>query len=368
MNESVSRYLYPKWKQDPGILLVNIDEELKGEIQIAIDFTADFGEGISLVDSADGRIAITDSGRWATIDAMTPQLSFAPVQYDKYRRPGRLFPCWDNPRMLANIQLNLILPETYTAFSNSHLESAEPHGIPYIDSFLHNHTSVKFLALREKSVDSIGFVALPSFEAFEVRSPDDGHIHHELVVSGGLQGSNNMGNYKQILALLAQLTKALEKVFEIKLPLDHLTSVVINGYRDESQHFPGLTIYDSTLFSLFDGARDHVPWLLAYEVCHQVFGNNLYLADRNDLWLQEGLATFCSLQLVDQVEPNNTVRSSLWPVSPRKLLWTVQRPLNSSGHIGYDASNNWKAMYLIRWLEMGHPNFWERIRDLSRNL
>ncbi len=204
----------------------------------------------------------------------------------------RFFPCWDEPAFRARFQLSTVVPENWLAVSNMPIESEKP---------VAGGKEVRFAATPPMSSYLNVFVA-GELEVIESRV---GPTQIRLIAS---KGKAEMGRYA--LETTAQILKYYDEYFGVTYPLPKLDQIAIPGGLGRftaMENWGGITHDESHL--LFDPkissaeTKQNIYELLAHEIAHQWFGNLVTMAWWDNLWLNEGFASWMGSKCTAHFNP-----------------------------------------------------------------
>ncbi len=191
----------------------------------------------------------------------------------------RLFPCWDEPSFRARFQLTAVVPENWLAVSNMPIESEEK---------IAEGKEIRFAATPSMSSYLNVFVA-GELDLIESRS---GPTQIRVITT---KGKAELGRYA--LEATAQILKYYNDYFGAPYPLPKLDQIALpGGFGGAMENWGGITYYESAL--LFDPknssaeTKQDIYEVLAHEVAHQWFGDLVTMAWWDNLWLNEGFASW----------------------------------------------------------------------------
>lgn len=191
----------------------------------------------------------------------------------------RLFPCWDEPIFRARFQLTAVVPDNWLAVSNMPVESQKkiPKG-----------KEVRFAATPPMS-SYLNVLVAGELDSIESRA---GPTQIRVIAT---RGKAEMGRYA--LEATAQILKFYNDYFGAPYPLPKLDQIAMpGGFGGAMENWGGITYYESSL--LFDpknsstDTRQNIYEVLAHEMAHQWFGDLVTMAWWDNLWLNEGFASW----------------------------------------------------------------------------
>ena len=202
----------------------------------------------------------------------------------------RFFPCWDEPVFRARFQLTVVVPENWLAVSNMPIESEKKSPVG---------KEVRFLTTPPMSSYLNVFVA-GELDLIESRS---GGTQLRVIAT---KGKAEMGRYA--LEATAQILQYYNDYFGPHYPLPKLDQIALpGGFGGAMENWGGITYYESTL--LFDPkkssaeTKQNIYEVIAHEIAHQWFGDLVTMAWWDNLWLNEGFATWMGTKCTAHFNP-----------------------------------------------------------------
>jgi len=292
----------------------------------------------------------------------------------------RFFPCWDEPSFRARFQLTTVVPENWLAVSNMPVESE--HKI--------DPTS------PSSGATSIGkevrFQATPSMSSY-LNVFVAGELDLIEKKAAGTQirviatkGKAEWGRYA--LESTAQILDYYNDYFGVRYPLPKLDQIAIpGGFGGAMENWGGITYFESVL--LFDPkkssalTRQRIYEVIAHETAHQWFGDLVTMAWWDNLWLNEGFASWmgskCTAHfnpdwevwLAKNVQRDPTRRSGIakevaMEGDARSTTHAIQQPVanESDANSAFDDITYRKGQSFLRMLEsfLGEAAFRDGIR------
>ena len=202
----------------------------------------------------------------------------------------RFFPCWDEPVFRARFQLTAAVPENWLAVSNMPIESEKK---------IAGGKEVRFAATPRMSSYLNVFVA-GELDFIESRS---GPTQLRVITT---KGKAEMGRYA--LEATAQILQYYNDYFGVAYPLPKLDQIAMpGGFGGAMENWGGITYYESKL--LFDPksssaeTKQDIYEVLAHEMAHQWFGDLVTMAWWDNLWLNEGFASWMGSKCTAHFNP-----------------------------------------------------------------
>ena len=202
----------------------------------------------------------------------------------------RFFPCWDEPVFRARFQLTAVVPGNWLAVSNMPIESEKK---------IAGGKEVRFASTPPMSSYLNVFVA-GELDFIESRS---GPTQLRVVAT---KGKAEMGRYA--LEASAQILQYYNDYFGVAYPLPKLDQFALpGGFGGAMENWGGITYYESKL--LFDPksssaeTKQDIYEVLAHEMAHQWFGDLVTMAWWDNLWLNEGFASWMGSKCTAHFNP-----------------------------------------------------------------
>jgi aminopeptidase N len=318
-----------------------------GPHQLRLGFSARinrFGRGLFVVDypTGDGRKRMISS-----------QLEPADAR--------RIFPGWDEPAFKATFDLTVTVPESFMAVSNMPVSREQPAGA--------GRKRVTFA--RTPKMSTYLFV-LAAGELERLSGDADG-VAVGVVTTAG-KSANGRFALDEAIALL----KYYNDYFGQKYPLPKLDLIAVpGGFGGAMENWGGITFFESRL--LFDPAvssaetRRGLFSVLAHEMAHQWFGDLVTMAWWDNLWLNEGFASWMQNKAAEELHPEwhtwlnaSGAKQGAMAADARRTTHPIQQPIanESEAMTAFDVITYSKGQAFIRMLEtfLGDVKFRAGIR------
>jgi aminopeptidase N len=202
----------------------------------------------------------------------------------------RFFPCWDEPVFRARFQLTVVVPENWLAVSNMPIESEQK---------VAGGKEVRFASTPPMSSYLNVFVA-GELDFIESRV---GPTQTRVIAT---KGKAELGRYA--LEASAEILKYYNDYFGVPYPLPKLDQIAIpGGFGGAMENWGGITYYESRL--LFDPksssgeTKQNIYEVLAHEMAHMWFGDLVTMAWWDNLWLNEGFASWMGSKCTAHFNP-----------------------------------------------------------------
>jgi aminopeptidase N len=273
----------------------------------------------------------------------------------------RLLPSWDEPSFRAKFKLSIDVPEKFSAYSNTPVDKQQKLGA---------------------GMQRISFAATPKMPSYLVVL-----VAGELQRLAGKQDGVDIGvvttEGKQDAAAIPladgrEVLHYYNNYFGVPYPLPKLDLIAVpGGFSGAMENWGGIVYNESAL--LVDPARSPEAvrkgtfGVNAHEIAHQWFGNLVTMAWWDNLWLNEGFASWMAAKATDHFHPEwrpyldgIAGREYVLNLDARKTTHPIQTRIDNEAQAAnaFDAITYEKGQGFLRMLEayLGEDAFRKGIR------
>ncbi|KAE8147945.1 peptidase family M1-domain-containing protein [Aspergillus avenaceus] len=216
----------------------------------------------------------------------------------------RAFPCFDEPNLKATFDFEIEVPKGQTALSNMSVRSQREGSHPSRKIVSFERTPVMSTYLLAWAVGDFEYV-----EALTQRKYNGKSIPVRVYTTKGLKEQARFA-----LECAHRTVDYFSEVFEIEYPLPKADLLAVHEFAMGAMENWGLVTYRTTAVLFDDGKSDtryknRIAYVVAHELAHQWFGNLVTMDWWNELWLNEGFATWVGWLAVDHFYPEWNVWS-----------------------------------------------------------
>jgi aminopeptidase N len=261
----------------------------------------------------------------------------------------RMLPCFDEPGFKVPFELKVTTPKGNLAVANA-------EEVARADSEDGRSTTFRFAPTAPLPTYLFALATGP----FEIREAPPGPVKIRLITT---KGKAILGDL--VLEAAAAHTRLLGDYFDRPYPYSKLDLVAVPEFGFGAMENAGLISFREELILLDSqragaAARRAMATNVAHEISHHWFGNLVTMAWWDDLWLNEGFATWMEGKIVDAWRPSMDARlqaqRSKGTIMGRDALDSaraVRQPVSGSGEAedAFDEITYYKGAAVLGMLE-----------------
>ncbi|KAJ6002901.1 Alanine/arginine aminopeptidase [Penicillium sp. IBT 35674x] len=208
-------------------------------------------------------------------------------------------PCFDEPNLKATFDFEIEIPKGQTALSNMPIQSERAGSHPGLKFVTFEKTPVMSTYLLAWAVGDFEYV-----EAMTERKYQGKSIPVRVYTTRGLKEQARFA-----LECASRTVDYFSEIFEIEYPLPKADLLAVHEFAMGAMENWGLVTYRTTAVLFDEGKSDNryknrIAYVVAHELAHQWFGNLVTMDWWNELWLNEGFATWVGWLAVDHFHPD----------------------------------------------------------------
>uniref|UniRef100_A0A8B9KU02 Aminopeptidase n=1 Tax=Astyanax mexicanus TaxID=7994 RepID=A0A8B9KU02_ASTMX len=278
---------------------------------IQLNGTLKAGESYSLFTEFEGELADDLGGFYRseyTESGVRKVLATTQMQPTDARKA---FPCFDEPAMKAEFNITILHDPSTVALSNGkQIDSVE---VEVTGITLRKTT---FERTRIMSTYLLAFIV----SEFDFVETMEGDVQIRIFARKEAIAANQ-GEYA--LNITGPILKFFESYYNATYPLPKSDQVALPDFNAGAMENWGLITYRESAL-LYDpsvssnGNKERIATIIAHELAHMWFGNLVTIRWWNDLWLNEGFASYVEYLGADHAEPE-------WNIKDMIILGDVHR-------------------------------------------
>ena len=273
----------------------------------------------------------------------------------------RLLPTWDEPSFRATFKLTVDLPANFKAYSNTPIEKQEK---------LESGLQRTWFGVTPKMPSYL--VVLVAGELERLSGKQDG-VDLGIVTTEG-----KLASAAYPMAVTKDVLRYYNNYFGVPYPLAKLDQIAIpGGFNGAMENWGGIVYNESALLvdpkSSPDAVKQGTFSVNAHEVAHQWFGNLVTMAWWDNLWLNEGFASWMAAKATNHFHPEwrpyldgQVEREAVLNLDARKSTHPIQTAVANEAQAAsaFDAITYGKGEAFLRMLEayLGEEPFRKGIR------
>jgi aminopeptidase N len=288
----------------------------------------------------------------------TAKRKYAATQFEAMSA-RRAFPCFDEPAMKATFDVTLVVDRGDTAISNGPIVSDTPAG--------EGKHALRFGTTKKISTYLLAFL-VGDFQCIEGAAEG---VPIRVCSTPGLQ---QLGHFS--LGAAQASLRFFNRYYAIPYPFGKLDLIGIPDFAAGAMENVGAITFRETDLLIDEKTasalvQKRVAEVVAHEIAHQWFGDLVTMKWWNDIWLNEGFATFMSAKPIEEWKPewrgelDTTVQTdNALNVDSQLSTRPIRLPATSEGGIGDATITYDKTSSVFRMVEewIGKDAFRDAIR------
>ncbi|KAL6107369.1 uncharacterized protein ACO6RY_11025 [Pungitius sinensis] len=207
----------------------------------------------------------------------------------------KVFPCFDEPDMKAVFHVTIIHRTDTQALGNAELRES---------NVIDDNWKVTYFHPTPKMSTYLFAFTVSEFTFTEPSTP--GRVD---IKTYARPDAIRAGHAQYATDIAEKILKFYEKYFGINYQQKKLTQIALPDLRAPAMENWGLVTYQEGRLLYEEGVssllhKEDIASIIAHELAHQWFGNLVTMKWWNDIWLNEGFATYFSILALDCVEPS----------------------------------------------------------------
>jgi aminopeptidase N len=273
----------------------------------------------------------------------------------------RLFPCWDEPAFRAVYQLTVKAKREDTVMSNMPVANEQPLGPD------------EKLVTFDRTPTMASYLFVLACGKLEWAEDEVAGVKLRILTT---PGKKELGRYA--LEVTKEILPYYNEYFGVPYPLPKLDQIALpSGFGGAMENWGGITYNEDLLLfnphASSDLAKQRIFQVMAHEIAHQWFGDLVTMAWWDNIWLNEGFASWMEKKATDHFNPDwkiwvhaNNDKQRAMAFDARKTSHPIQQPIadEAQANSAFDEITYQKGQSFIRMLEnyLGEETFRSGIR------
>jgi cytosol alanyl aminopeptidase len=259
----------------------------------------------------------------------------------------RAFPCFDEPGFKTPFEISVRAPAALTVLGNGKERARRVEGTDQVVDFEPTPPLPTYLVA----------IAVGDFDIREAKGPG---VPLRVI---SMKGKGHLSD--TALEAARALTAWFEKYLDVPYAFGKLDLVAVPSFAGGAMENAGLITFreDGLLLDAQkagNGARKYQASVIAHEIAHQWFGNLVTAGWWDDLWLNEGFASFVEDKATDSIRPAWALETEARRTQQRVMdtdalasARAVRQPVRSSEEAGeaFDGLTYTKGAAILAMLE-----------------
>lgn len=262
----------------------------------------------------------------------------------------RFVPSWDEPSYKATFDLSVVVPKGQMAVGNMPIVSSAAQS---------DGTTLVTFGTSPKMSTYLLFLGMGELERMTAKAGPT-----EL---GVVTGKGNVAKAQLALDAAAEILPWFNDYFGVPFPLPKLDNVAGPGqsqFFSAMENWGAIFTFERALLvdpkSTSEASKRRVYEIVAHETAHQWFGNLVTMAWWDDLWLNEGFASWMATKVTDVMKPEWEMlltrvdgREAAMNLDAYKTTHPVVQPIKTVDDVNqaFDAITYQKGEAVITMLE-----------------